>query len=133
LRVLLDTNVIISGILFGGFARELLGKALRGEIALVTSPVLLDELEDLLAAKFSFSPAAARETRRELEALGDVVEPTEIPDVCRDADDNAVMAAAGTGGAEAIVTGDEDLLVLGVYRKIPILRPADLVHRLRGG
>jgi len=123
MRALLDTNDLISAILFGGLPRLLLLRAIEGEIQLVTSPVLLDELEELLGEKFGFSPASARATRAELEGLADVVEPLEVPRVCRDADDDEVLAAAAIGGAAFAVTGDEDLLVLERNGEVRILTP----------
>jgi len=131
-RTLLDTNVIISAILFGGVPREILVAATRGRIQIVTSPVLLDELEDLLVEKFRFSADAARATRTEIEALADVVEPGDLPDVCRDPDDNEVLGAAATGAAEVIVTGDRDLLELSSFEDIRLLRPAQYARLLRG-
>jgi putative PIN family toxin of toxin-antitoxin system len=130
LRVLLDTNIFISAILFGGLPRELMVLGLRGEIELVTSPALLNELTALLEEEFAFSPAAADETRRELELVAEVVEPREIPDVCRDPDDNHVLAAANTGGAELFVTGDRDLLVLKAFEDIEIVEPAQALQKL---
>ena len=132
MRTLLDTNVIISAILFGGVPREILVAATRGRIQIVTSPVLLDELEDLLVEKFRFSADAARATRTEIEALADVVEPGDLPDVCRDPDDNEVLGAAATGAAEVIVTGDRDLLELSSFEDIRLLRPAQYARLLRG-
>lgn len=130
MRVLLDTNVLVSAILFGGVPRELLRHAIRGRFVPVTSSRLLDELEDLLERKFEFSPAAAAETRGEFEALADVVRPKEVPRVCRDPDDDEVLAAAVAGRAAAVVTGDRDLLDLGTYGDIEIVTPAVLATRL---
>jgi len=125
MRALLDTNVLISAIVFGGLPRRLLLMAIVGEIQLVTSPVLLDELEELLVEKFGFSPAGARATRAELESLAEVVAPIDVPVVCRDRDDDEVLAAAVAGGAEFIVTGDEDLLVLELHGEVRIVSPAE--------
>lgn len=130
MRVVLDTNVVISAILFGGVPREILTAAIRGRIQVATSPVLLDELEGLLVEKFRFSREAARATRAELEAMADVVEPGEVPDVCRDPDDDEVLGAAAAGAAEAIVTGDRDLLELRAFEDVRILRPARYVRLL---
>jgi putative PIN family toxin of toxin-antitoxin system len=128
-RAVLDTNVVISAVLFGGVSRNLLVRAIRGEIDLVTSPALLDELEDVLGEEFDFSRDAARATRSEIESLSDVVEPVDLPRVCRDPDDDQVLAAAVAGAADLIVTGDEDLLTLGSHQGIEIVTPGDLSRR----
>jgi predicted nucleic acid-binding protein len=60
--------------------------------------------------------------------LAEVVEPIEVPRVCRDPDDDEVLAAAVIGEAAFIVTGDEDLLVLKTHGEIRILTPAEF-HR----
>lgn len=129
MRAVLDTNVVISAVLFGGVSRNLLVRAIRGEIDLVTSPALLDELEDVLGEEFDFSRDAARATRSEIESLSDVVEPVDLPRVCRDPDDDQVLAAAVAGAADLIVTGDEDLLTLGSHQGIEIVTPGDLSRR----
>jgi putative PIN family toxin of toxin-antitoxin system len=130
-RVLLDTNVLISGILFRGVPRTLLERAIRGEFDLVTSAALLDELEDVFVRSFELPPALARAVRTELETLAEVVAPADVPALSRDPDDDEVLAAAVVGQADAVVTGDQDLLVLETHQTIPIIRPADLVARLK--
>ena len=124
-RVLLATNVLVSGILFSGKPRDLLRDALRGDLRLVTSEHLLEELDQVLSTKFGFTPIAAHEVRSELGAISDVVEPSDVPRICRDPDDEEVLAAAVMGNAEAIVTGDEDLLALRSHDAIVIVRVAD--------
>ncbi|MGH2651842.1 MAG: putative toxin-antitoxin system toxin component, PIN family, partial [Actinomycetota bacterium] len=102
MRVVLDTNVLLSAVLFRGLPRSLLESALRGGIDLVTSPTLLMELEELLHRKFHFPSELAHATRTEMESLADVVTPTEVPRVARDPEDDEVLAAAVVGAAEAI-------------------------------
>ena len=122
-------NVLISGILFHGLPRSLLERAIRGELDLVTSPPLLDELREVLTGRFHVPPELARLVRGELETLAEVVVPDDVPRVSRDPDDDQVLAAAIVGEAEAIVTGDRDLLVLEAHRGIPILTPAEFDSR----
>lgn len=129
--VVLDTNVLLSAILFDGVPRRLLMSAIDGRLRLMTSRYLLDEFEEILETKFGFSRAAAVETRSELEVLARIVEPIEVPRVCRDPDDDHVLAAAVAGEAELIVTGDRDLLVLKSHGDIEILTPTAAVSRLR--
>lgn len=123
MRVLLDTNVLVSAILFGGLPRRLLDLALRGDLDLVTSVALFDELEDVLRDRFAFERAAARATRAELEAVADLAAPTTVPAVSRDPDDDVVLATAVVGAADVVVTGDRDLLVLGSHAGIPVWTP----------
>lgn len=125
MRVLLDTNVLISAILFRGLPRSLLDRAIRGELELVTSPALLDELERILTDRFQVPSELARLARSELEILAEAVVPDDVPAVSRDPDDDQVLAAAIVGDVEAIVTGDRDLLVLESHRGIAILSPAE--------
>lgn len=128
MRVLLDTNVLISAILFRGLPRSLLDRAIRGELDLVTSPVLLDELERILTDRFQVPSELARLARSELEILAEAVVP-DVPAVSRDPDDDQVLAAAIVGEVEAIVTRDRDLLVLESHRGIAILSPAEFESR----
>jgi putative PIN family toxin of toxin-antitoxin system len=124
-RVVFDTNVLISALVYGGLPRELLTRAFRGEITLVTSTVLLNELEEVLVARFAHDPSLARTVRAEIELLAEVADALDLPGVARDPDDDAVLAAAIAGEASAIVTGDRDLLVLGDHHGIHIVTPRD--------
>ena len=131
MRILLDTNVLISAILFRGMPRDLLDRAIRGELDLVTSPAPLDELEDVLTRRFDFPPELARAVRAELESLADVVVPDDVQAVSRDPDDDQVLAAAVFGEAETLVTGDADLLVLEMHQGVRIMKPGDFLAQLR--
>ena len=122
MRIVLDTNVLVSGILAEGLCREIVENHLPDHTPIL-SRRLWDELVKALEEKFGL-------TTEGLPLLGlyhrlaTWVEPSELtPPVCRDRDDDWVLATALAGEAEAIVTGDDDLLVLRRHRTLAILSP----------
>lgn len=124
MKVVVDTNVLISAFVFGGNAERVLEKSLAwGE--LVCSTFILTELTRVLTEKFN---VPADKVSGILETLNQVVlltEPnTPFPDLCRDPDDNNILQLAESANADFLVTGDKDLLILGSFRNIPILSPA---------
>ncbi|MCC6667180.1 MAG: putative toxin-antitoxin system toxin component, PIN family [Polyangiaceae bacterium] len=126
MRVVADTNTVVSAFLWGGPPRAVLDAAHEGRITLHTSPALLAELEDVLArAKFAARVrqvgSTVAEILAEFRALVAVELPATIPPTARDPDDDAVLAAALGARAVLIVTRDRDLLTLGTFRDIPIL------------
>jgi hypothetical protein len=129
-RVVLDTNVLVSAVLFGGLPRKILLRTLRGEFDVVTTVRLMAEFENVLAESFDVQPEIARAARSEYELLADVVRPRQIPQVVRDPDDNEVLAAARSGDAELVVTGDHDLLALAEYKGTRIITPRQFEERL---
>lgn len=133
MRVLLDTNVLVSAVLFGGVPRQLLEAALTGDIDLVSSQPLLAELESVLTRKFEFPSSMTASIRAELEALSELVEPINIKRVTRTVADDIVLATAAAGAAEVLVTGDKELLGMGRYEGIPIQSPRDLATTLERG
>jgi len=131
-RVLLDTNVLVSAVLFGGLPRELLQRALRGDLEVVTSVRLMAEFQEVLVERFGLAPEIAQAARSEYEQLAVLVRPRRVPRIARDPDDNEVLAAAVMGRADFIVTGDRDLLALERYGGRPILSPREFEERSEG-
>ena len=125
MRVVLDTNVLVSALHFGGRPRRLLESVLRGEHLLITGDAILAELEAVLVEVCGWSQDRAHAARGELEALAEVVAPTEVPRVCRDPDDDQVLAIASAGRAEVVVTGDADLLSLSIHAGVRIVTVTD--------
>lgn len=101
-----------------------------GDLDLVTSQPMISELERVLTRKFDFPSSMAASIRAELEALSEIVEPVQIKRVTRTAADDVVLATAVAGAAEAVVTGDKELLALGTYRDIPIRSLREFVEAL---
>ena len=134
-RVTVDTNVLISALLFHGLPGEFLGLALEsadGSIQLITSPVLLDELDEKLRLKFHWSSAKADRIRKELEALCDVVSTIgSLTVIEEDPDDDRVLECAIAGRADYIVSGDRHLLKLGSYKSIPIVTVRQLMDSFK--
>jgi uncharacterized protein len=121
-RVVLDTNVYISAVMFGGLPGSLLDLALLRAFTFIISPALLDELHEKLQAKFEMSPEDAAFLRSRLESVAQVVEPREtLRVIAEDPDDDRVLECAVKGEADVIVSGDRHLLKLGNYQGISIV------------
>ena len=131
-RTVLDTNVVISGLLFTGPPHRILQLAIRREILPVTSPVLLEELSGVLRTKFKYPVSVAETVVEEWADLCERIEPTtRLAVVSEDPSDNRVLECAVDGKAETVVTGDRHLLSLGTFRGIPILTPQEFLGRIR--
>jgi putative PIN family toxin of toxin-antitoxin system len=96
LRVVLDTNVLISAILFGGKPRQILEKAIRGEIRLCISEPILEELKGVLQrSKFDYSTEMIQVILTELTGVADSVNPSRtINVVSEDPEDNRILECA---------------------------------------
>jgi putative PIN family toxin of toxin-antitoxin system len=101
LRVVLDTNVLVSALLFPGGAPELVYRlVLSGRIALITSRVLLAELDRVLRVKFGWDAERAAAVVAQLTRLGTVIEPIEtVREIAADPIDDRVLEAAASGNA----------------------------------
>lgn len=138
LRLVLDTNVVVAGLLWNGPPRRLIEWAIEGEkLELFSSPVLLDELAHTLGyAKFSTRIAGFATSVGALvaqyAALVSLVVPASVPRVVAgDADDDHVIAAAVAARAELIVTGDrKHLLPIGTHQGIAIVTAREVVDRI---
>lgn len=127
MRVVLDTNVLVAALVADGLCRDLVRKRTRAH-HLITSTQLLDELTEILQRKFGVE-ASQLPWLVAYQERAEVVQPDALPEaICRDPDDDWVLATAITGEAEAIVTGDADLLEIGEYQAIRILSPRAFVE-----
>ena len=143
MRLLLDTNVVFSALLWRGAAYDLLVTLRdRPDVRLFTSSVLVSELVEVLtrpsaAKQLALIGKTAGEIVADYLAVVDVVEPVESAPgqapprrVPTDADDDHVVAAALAAPVEAIITGDRDLLSVGVFGDIKVLTVAELRAQL---
>jgi putative PIN family toxin of toxin-antitoxin system len=123
MRILFDTNVLFSAFITHGVCAGLYEECLQ-RAQIVVSPDILSELEEKLITKAKLSAAESREIIRAVQADAEVVRPAPmLRPVCRDPDDDLILAAALIANADAIVTGDQDLLILNSFHGIPILDP----------
>jgi uncharacterized protein len=132
-RAVIDTNVLIAGLLWRGPPHALLEQVRAGTVSLVSSPALLAALADVIGrAKFDAILTRTNTSREkslaEVRQLAEVIEPPPLPQpVCRDPDDDQVLALALAAKAELIVSGDNDLLSLKSFEGIPIVAPAQAI------
>jgi len=138
MRAVLDTNVVVSALIWGGIPFALLEAATEGHIDLVTSPALLAELAEVLNRPH-LSTRLQRVRGSVQEALGFYaaftvsVTPASVPrTVPDDPDDDHVIAAAMAASADIIASGDRHLLSIGTHQGIQILRPAEMLASITG-
>ena len=124
-RIVLDTNVLISAILFGGPPRDVLKLVIGGTVGCSLSLAILDELRDVLQRpKFKFSSEQAFNVLEELHASCNIINPmVRINVITEDPDDNKILECAVEAKSTYIVSGDRHLLALIEFRGIKILTP----------
>ena len=105
MNLVLDTNVLIAAFISKGSCHTLVEQCLSVH-SCMTSEFILNELREKLTKKFKSAPLESN--------------------VCRDPDDDRVLATAITGNAVCIITGDKDLLILKKFGEIDILSPSEL-------
>jgi len=126
-KAVFDTNVLIAAFLTEGICAKLLIRARRRDFDLILCDGILQEFERVLKKKFAASPHETSEaliilSEAALEILGRT---DSITPICRDSDDDLILACARDAAADYVVTGDEDLLVLKNYEGISIVNPRE--------
>jgi putative PIN family toxin of toxin-antitoxin system len=137
MRLVLDTNVVTSALLWRGIPYQLLQTIRqRSNLHLYSSAALLEELADVLTRR-SLSKQLAAIDKQASDVLLDCATAVQIVNaapleqpVCRDPDDDDVLALALAAQADLIVSGDQDLLVLGQFEAIPIVTAREALERL---
>ena len=118
MRAVLDTNVLLSGLLWHGAPHKLLEQVRAGGLTLISSPALLAEFSKVIGRKkfkaiLARSHASSRRLLEKIRLLAEIVDPPPLSaPVSRDPDDDAVLALAVAAGVDFIVSGDADPLVL---------------------
>lgn len=136
MKVVLDTNVLVSGLIFGGTPARILTAWATDRFRLVASPEILEEYR-----RVGVALAAGREPLvRALDALLAMVAvhatvvhaPALASPVCEDPDDDKFLAAALAGGATVVVSGDKHLRRVSGWQSIEVLTPRQFVDRQLG-
>lgn len=120
-KVLLDTNIIISALGFGGKPREILQLVLDKQIKAITSSILLAELEDVITKKFPLLSTNFERINKQIRKKFKIVKPKVSLHIIKDEDDNRVLEAAVEGMCDYIITGDNELLELSLFKNIKIV------------
>ena len=121
LRVVLDTNVLVSAFFWEGNEQGILKRCKGGEMQSVTSTSILGELERVLLRKFGMPEEIVRAYVKEVIMISDLVFPRgELRVIERDPADDLILETAMLGRADIIVSGDDHLLRLGSYEGVMI-------------
>ena len=134
MRVVLDTNVIVSGLNFPGNERHVLELALVGRFELCLSPFILSEVAGVLVCKFGWSEERSAQALQMLRDAATVIEPQRRPPVIEHSPaDNRILECALEASAELLVTGDRrHLLPLGEHLNTKILNAPLFLSVLEG-
>ena len=130
IRVVLDTNVLVSALLFGGMLNRLVAKWKTGDVVPVFSQATFDEFRRVLAyPRFDLTESEIMVLiEDEVLPYFDIVETREdIRGACRDPEDDIFLSCAVAAGVDAVVSGDKDLLDMGSFREIPIISVRDFL------
>lgn len=133
MKALLDTNVLIAAFVTEGICSRLLARGRRKQFDLVACPFILEEFERVLSTKFHLSKVDVREVSGILlESIQSIIEPTvTVKGICRDPDDDVILACAATAKVDYLVTGDRDLLELKTFSGMRIIPPREFESLFR--
>ena len=122
MKVVFDTNIFVSAfVISGSRAEEAMLKIIEGRDRLIFSKAILQELLTTLSRKFSRDREELAHVAVFLAEIGERVEPNQKVTMLKDEPDNRILECALAGRADAIVTGDRAMLVLGEYKGIKIM------------
>lgn len=132
MKLVLDTNVLISAIIFGGKPRIIFELIIIEKIATIyTSPALIQELLGVLKDKFKYSNKELTKIKKLINDNFIVIKPKNIPNIIEaDSFDNQILALAKFASADLIISGDNHLLQLKEYKNISIITPHFFIDRI---
>jgi len=132
-KVVIDTNVFISGLIFTGKPSEVLELFIKGEIEVYISPFILKELEGILRKKFEWNEKQLQKILDKIKKKAVIVQPeTKISIIKAKKDDNRILECGVDGRVQYIISGDKrHILPLKNFRGIKILSPSEYLGRFK--
>lgn len=127
LRVVIDTNVIISALNFGGNPKAVLELPRKRHIRNTTSPFIINEIERVLTRKFGWQMDVTREVINDIPGFSHVVNPPETIAVIKNLSDNRILECAVAGGADYLISGDHHPTDLKTFGTINIVTPTEFL------
>lgn len=133
LKIVADTNILISAVITYGNEYEILKLAKLDKIKLIISYDILWEFEEVLKRqKFSFSGEQVKEILEQIESIAEIINPSiKLEVVKEDPDDDKVLEAAVEGKVNYVISGDEHLLKLKKYENVEIINSASFLEIFR--
>jgi len=137
-KVVLDTNTLISGILWDGNEARVIEEAENNKVQLFISQKLLQELEGVLkrekfTRKLEGKESTVEQAVAKIALIATLIEPAKKINIIKDdPDDNRVLECAVTARADVIISGDKHLLKLQTYSRIDIMSARDFLNREEG-
>ncbi|MEK7513456.1 MAG: putative toxin-antitoxin system toxin component, PIN family [Patescibacteria group bacterium] len=127
-RVILDTNIYLSGIIFGGNSRHILDLIIQKRVKAITSAVILWEISEKLKRKFKWTQDKVLLAIKTIIKTTIIVKPKEKLKVVKaDKSDNKIIEAAAESESDYIISGDKHLLMIKRYKKIKIISPVEFL------
>ncbi len=130
MKVVIDTNVLISGVFFGGFPRKLLSAIINQKIIACATTEIINEYEEIIQEMIKRKQGYINKTiLTPLIKTMEIIEPVTHIEICRDPDDDKFLECAKDSHAFYIVSGDKDLLVIKKYEDIQIITAKDFCEK----
>lgn len=132
-KAVLDTNILVSAFIkYGGNEWKILQNAAEGKISILTTEDLLEEFHNVISRqKFQYNKKEIQEMMEFIITITKYTTPTQkINKIKEDPADNKILECATAGGADYIISGDQHLLKLREYKKIPILTSTEFLKKI---
>jgi putative PIN family toxin of toxin-antitoxin system len=128
LKIVFDTNVLVSASFWFGIPKQLVDLAVNGKIASFSSKAILDEYQKVVIRDLCESPQGSIKKAEFVESFSILVEPKVKVFVCEDLDDNKVIETAFEAKVDFIITNDKHLLKINNFRGIKIIKPKEFLE-----